>query len=84
VEPDLATLLAQRGLTKEMGAVLGQVAPSTITRVCDGKVKASPKTVVALAKALGVSATRMKRMCDAHYYAAHPDEVLPQREAISA
>jgi plasmid maintenance system antidote protein VapI len=81
VDLDLATLLEQRGLTKEMGAVLGRVAPSTITRICHGQVRAAPKTVIALAKALGVSATRMQRMCDAHYYSAHPGEALGPREA---
>lgn len=68
--------LTRRGLTQEQTAVLGGVQPSTIRRIVAGQVQARPKTVVSLAKALGIGAQRMQRMCEAHYLAAHPDEDL--------
>jgi plasmid maintenance system antidote protein VapI len=74
--PTLRGLLDDRGLTREQAAVLGGVHPSTIGRIVSGDVHASPATVVSLARALGVGARRMQRMCDAHYLSAHPDEDL--------
>jgi transcriptional regulator with XRE-family HTH domain len=73
---DLGKLLDERGLNQVAAGVLGNVSPSTISRILSGQVRARPATIVALARALGVSAKRMQRMCDAHYYAAHPDEAL--------
>jgi transcriptional regulator with XRE-family HTH domain len=72
----LAGEIARRGLTQEQAAVLGGVRPSTINRIVAGKVRARPSTIVNLAKALGIAATRMQAMCEAHYLAAHPDEDL--------
>lgn len=46
-------------------AMLGGVDISTISRIESGKQKASPETVVRLAVALGISARRMKALCDA-------------------
>lgn len=54
----------------DAAAVLAGVSTSTISRICSGTEKARPKTVTALAKALGISARRMQAMCDASY-AAH-------------
>ena len=68
--------IARRGLTQEQTAVLGGVQPSTVRRIVAGQVQARPKTVVSLAKALGIGAQRMQRMCDAHWLDAPPDEDL--------
>jgi plasmid maintenance system antidote protein VapI len=68
--------ITRRGLTHEQTAVLGGVQPSTINRIVAGQVRARPKTVVSLAKAFGIGAQRMQRMCEAHYFAAHPGEDL--------
>lgn len=68
--------ITQRGLNHEQAAVLGGVEPSTISRIVAGHARARPRTVVSLAKALGIGAVRMQQMCDAHYFAAHPDEDL--------
>ena len=74
---DLRTFLASRGITHDAAALLAGVDVSTINRICAGQVQARPSTMVKLAKALGVSASRMHGMCEAHYLAAHPDEVVP-------
>ena len=74
---DLRTFLATRDITQDAAAVLGGVDASTISRICSGQVKARPATIVKLAKALGVSPRRMQAMCQAHYLAEHPDELVP-------
>jgi len=68
--------IARRGLQPEQAAVLGQVDPTTVRRIIRGSVRARPGTVVSLARALGIGAQRMRRMCDAHWLDAHPDEDL--------
>ena len=72
----LREFLASRGITQEGAGVLGGVDGSTISNIVNGKVRARPTTVVKLARALGVGAGRMQRMCDAHYAARHPEEAL--------
>lgn len=73
---DLQSLLAERDIAQGAAGVLAGVDGSTISRIVSGQVRARPRTVVKLAKALGVSARRMQAMCDAHYHAKHPEEVL--------
>lgn len=68
--------ITQRGLKPEHVAVLGRVDPTTVRRILRGTVRARPGTVVSLAKALGIGAQRMQRMCDEHWLAAHPDDDL--------
>ena len=68
----LRDLLTERDIRMDAAAVLAGVSTSTISRICSGAEQARPKTVVALAKALGVSARRMQALCDAAYQAAHP------------
>lgn len=81
---DLRTLLTERGLSQEAAALIGDVDPSTIYRIVEGKVRARPVTVVRLARGLGIGARRMQAMCDAHYFEAHPDEAISDRSAVSA
>jgi plasmid maintenance system antidote protein VapI len=57
-------LLDARGLTMDAAAVLGQVDTATISRICSGQARATPQTVVRLARALGINARRMARLCD--------------------
>jgi len=57
-------LLTARGLTMDAAAVLGQVDTATVSRICSGQARATPQTVVRLARALGVNARRMARLCD--------------------
>jgi transcriptional regulator with XRE-family HTH domain len=73
---DVRNLLAERDMAQDAMGVLAGVDGSTISRIANGQVKARPKTVVKLAKALGISARRMQAICDASWDAAHPDEVL--------
>jgi hypothetical protein len=68
--------IARRGLGPDQAAVLADVNPSTVRRIISGTVRAQPKTVVSFAKALDVAALRMRKMMDAHYLAAHPEEDL--------
>ncbi len=60
----LRELRAERGLTLEALGVLGDVDAATISRIERGLSKGSPDVVVKLAKALGISATRMRRLVD--------------------
>ena len=68
--------LEQRGLNADQAAVLAGVNHTTVRRILRGSVRAQPKTVVSLAKALGIGAQRMQAMCDAHWLSAHPEEDL--------
>lgn len=68
--------IALRGLGPDQAAVLADVNPTTVRRIISGKVRAQPKTVVSFSRALGIAALRMRRMMDAHYLTAHPDEDL--------
>jgi plasmid maintenance system antidote protein VapI len=70
----LRDFLASRDITQDAAGLLAGVDGSTISRICAGQVQARPATVVKLAKALGVSASRMQRMCEAHWLEAHPEE----------
>lgn len=76
--PTLREFLYSRGITQDAAGVLADVDASTISRICNGQTKARPRTVVKLAKALGVSARRMQLICDT----TQPAETAS--EAISA
>lgn len=73
----LGDLLSGRGLTYEAAAVLAQVETSTISRIVRGQQKAKPQTIVALARALGISPKRLEAMALAAWGAAHPGEQVP-------
>jgi plasmid maintenance system antidote protein VapI len=74
---NLREFLASREVSQDAAGVLARVDRSTITRIVNGQARARPATVVRLAKAFGIKASRMQAMCEAHYLAAHPDEVVP-------
>jgi transcriptional regulator with XRE-family HTH domain len=67
-------LLAVRGLRMDAVGLLAGKDKATISRIAAGKAKAQPETVVRMAKALGISATRMQAICDESWAAAHPEE----------
>lgn len=71
----LQDLLRDRGITMEAAAVLAQVDTSTISRIANGQSRARPQTIVALARALGVSAKRLEVMVIAAWDAAHAEGV---------
>jgi len=71
---DLRTFLNGRDITLEGAGVLAGVDASTISRICSGQSQARPRTIVKLARALGVSAKRMQGMCDTSWSAAHVDD----------
>lgn len=60
----LRELLEARGLTMDAAGVLGQVDTATISRICSGQARATPQTIVRLARALGINARRMAKLCD--------------------
>ena len=64
IPPTLRELLASRGLNMISAGVLAGVDTATISRICSGQARATPQTVVRLARALGVNARRMARLCD--------------------
>jgi transcriptional regulator with XRE-family HTH domain len=68
--PTLRELRHRRGLTLDAISVLGDVDPATTSRVERGLVRPSRVTVVALAKALGISARRMVEIIDRTMVAA--------------
>jgi transcriptional regulator with XRE-family HTH domain len=70
----LREFLEGRGITQDAAGLLAGIDGSTISRICAGQVRPRPRTVVTLAKALGVSARRMAAMCEEHWLSAHPDE----------
>lgn len=71
----LKQLLADRGLRLDAVALIARKDKATISRIATGKSQARPETVVAMARALGISARRMQQICDASWAAAHPDKV---------
>lgn len=68
----LRQLRKSRGLALDALAMLGGVDASTISRIENGHQRARPETVVRLAIALGISARRMRAICDASL--PHRDE----------
>jgi plasmid maintenance system antidote protein VapI len=81
---DLRQLLAERRFPMDAAALIARKDKATISRIAAGKSRARPETVVALARAFGMSARRMQAICDESWAAAHPDETLPGRQAVSA
>jgi plasmid maintenance system antidote protein VapI len=81
-----AALFSSRGLTHPAVSVLADIHPSTVGRIVRGEQRARPETVVALARALGIDARRMRRLCDAHYLAARSAEADAgsEQEALRA
>jgi plasmid maintenance system antidote protein VapI len=67
----LREFLAARGFPMDAAAILAGVNIATISRVASGKSRATPHTVLRLAKGFGMSARRMQAMCDASWDAAH-------------
>jgi transcriptional regulator with XRE-family HTH domain len=72
----LRDLLNERGVRMDAAGLLAGKDKATISRIASGKTRAQPGTIVALARALGVSARRMQAVCDESWEAAHPREVL--------
>ena len=64
MESTLKELRKRRGLPMDALAMLARCDTATISRIENGRVRASDQTVVRLALALGVSARRMRRLCD--------------------
>lgn len=73
----LRELLTDRGIRMDAAAVLGRCDKGTISRIAAGKRRAQPETIVAMARALGISARRMQAICNESWDAAHSDERIP-------
>ena len=69
LNPDRTTplreLREQRGLTVDAMALLAECDKATISRIETGRSRAGVEVVVRLAKVLGISARRMRTLCDA-------------------
>ena len=72
----LRQLLAARSMPMDAAGVLCGKDKATISRIAAGKTRAQPETIVALARALGISAKRMKAICDESWTEAHPGELV--------
>jgi transcriptional regulator with XRE-family HTH domain len=64
VEPTtpIRTIRQQRGLSVDALAVLVGRNKSTVSRIERGLIEPKPETVIALASALGISASRARRL----------------------
>lgn len=60
----LRDLRKSRDIPMDALALVSRCDISTISRIENGKARAKDETVVRLAKALGVSARRMRKLCD--------------------
>jgi plasmid maintenance system antidote protein VapI len=80
----LRDLLTTRDLTMDAAAVLAQVDTATISRICSGRSRATPQTVVRLARALGVNARRMARLCDREWEAREQRSRTAKAEELRA
>jgi transcriptional regulator with XRE-family HTH domain len=60
--PGLKELRARKRLSLEAVAYLANLDPATVSRVERGLVEPTPRTVVSLARALGVSVGRMRQV----------------------
>lgn len=60
--PGLKELRARKQLSLEAVGYLAGLDPATVSRVERGLVEPSPRTVVSLARALGVSVSRMREV----------------------
>lgn len=72
----LKELFASRDLRLDAVGLVAGRDKATISRIANGKSRAQPDTVVALARGLGISARRMQAICDESWAAAHPAEVV--------
>ncbi len=70
----LRELVADRDLRMDALGLLARRDKATVSRIVAGKTRAEPETVVAMARALGISARRMQALCDASWEAAHPQD----------
>jgi transcriptional regulator with XRE-family HTH domain len=78
-EQTLAELLDQRRWPLDALALVARIDKSTASRIRAGKARPRATTVIRLAQGLGISVTRMRRILDATWEAAHeptPQEVL--------
>lgn len=73
----LKQLFIERGLRLDAVGLITGKDKATISRIATGKARARPETVVAMARALGISARRMQAICDESWAAAHEDEAIP-------
>lgn len=71
----LKDLLTVRGVRMDAAGLLCGKDKATISRIAAGKTRAQPETVVAMARAFGVSARRMQAICNESWAAAHPEKV---------
>jgi transcriptional regulator with XRE-family HTH domain len=78
-ERTLRDIRKERGLTLEAVAMLGDCDIATISRVERGLVQPTTQTIVRLARALGISATRMRDIVAAS--AEHVETTLDDRLA---
>lgn len=78
----LRALRSQRGLSMSAVSVLAGVDVAAISRIESGQARATPATVVKLARALGISARRMARVCDQAWRDREHRQTTDQTEAL--
>jgi transcriptional regulator with XRE-family HTH domain len=78
----LHELRQQRGLTLAAMSVLAGADASALSKIEAGQARATPPTIVKLARALGIDARRMARLCDAAWLELEQREVSGKSEDL--
>jgi plasmid maintenance system antidote protein VapI len=78
----LVDLMQDRGLTASAVAVLGGIDTMTVSRIRSGQARATPPTIVRLAKALGIDARRMQKLCDQAWRDREERQLDPKTEEL--
>lgn len=80
----LAELLDQRRWPLDALALVADIDKSTASRIKAGKARPRADTVIRMAQGLGISVTRMRRILEATWAAAHPEHVDDTADEVTA
>jgi plasmid maintenance system antidote protein VapI len=66
----------------DAASVLAGIDTATVSRICSGQARATPKTIVRLARALGIGARQMARITDQAWRDREDRQTRDQDEAV--
>lgn len=78
----LRELRQQRALSLQAVGVLARIDPATVSKIESGQARATPQTIVRLARALGIGARRMQRICDAAWLTREERQLSEKSEEL--
>jgi transcriptional regulator with XRE-family HTH domain len=73
--PSLAELLAERRWPLDAFALVADIDLASASRIRAGKTRPRATTIIRMAQGFGISVTRMRRILDATWQAAHATEL---------